>query len=262
MIITTILTSFGLLASATQSPPAPLVDRVGFPDGYQTTFVPLFAFDRPDTRQVRVVYGNHQAASTRKGEPYAYGSVLVMETHRARLDTQNVPVRDADGRFIRDGLVGIFVMRKERGYGVEYAANRTGEWEYVAYTPTGSFLTPPSESWSCANCHLSATAGQDWVFRTNLIHEGQASTGAMPDGVVQHYAFVPSAIRIRAGSYVTWLNDDQVEHRIAVQLPDRVLDGPIMAPGNSYRVRFNSTGDYVVACRIHPAMRARVTVDP
>lgn len=68
-----------------------------------------------------------------KGQPYPYGSVIVMETYRARADAQNNPLRDGNGRFIRDTLAGIFVMRKERGFGVEYEHNRTGEWEYVAY---------------------------------------------------------------------------------------------------------------------------------
>lgn len=244
-----------------QNPPAPPVDRVGFPDDYRTSFVPLFAFDRPDTRQIRVVYGNHTAASVAKGSPYPYGSVLVMETYTARLDATNVPLRDGNGRYIRNLLAGIFVMRKERGYGVEYEQNRTGEWEYVAYRPDRTFLTPPRDSWSCANCHLMATAGRDWVFRGNLAHEGSASTGALPDGVLQHYAFLPSTIRVRAGSFVTWLNDDEVDHRIAV-LGAQPIEGPVMVTGNSYRLRFNSTGEYDVACRIHPTMRGRVIVDP
>ena len=255
--------ALGLSSSAqSQSPPAPLVDRVGFPDDYQTTFVPLYAFDRPDTRQVRVVYGNHVATSVPKGAPYPYGSVLVMETYGARLSAATLtPVLDANGRYMRGNLAGIFVMRKERGYGVEYEHNRTGEWEYVAYRADRTFLTPPRDSWSCANCHLQGTAARDWVFRRNLIEEGTASTGALPDGVLQVYSFLPATIRVRAGSFVTWLNDDEVDHRIAV-LGTQPVEGPLMTSGNSYRIRFNSTGEYDVACRIHPTMRGRVIVDP
>src|SRR5687767_12454567 len=97
------------VGAQSQTHPAPLVDRDGFPNDYQTTFVPLFAFDRPDNRQIRVIYGNHLVTNTRKGDPYQYGSVLVMETYRARTDAQNVPLRDANGRFIRDQLTAIFV---------------------------------------------------------------------------------------------------------------------------------------------------------
>jgi plastocyanin len=245
-----------------QTQPAPVVDRVGFPEDYQTTFVPMYAFDRPDTRQVRVVYGNHLATSAPKGGPYPYGSVLVMETYGARISAATLtPALDGNGRYIRGNLAGIFVMRKERGYGVEYEHNRTGEWEYVAYRADRTLLTPPRESWTCANCHLQATAGRDWVFRRNLIEEGHSGTGAVPDGVLQVYSFIPSTIRVRMGSFVTWLNDDEVDHRIAV-LGAQPVEGPLMTTGSSYRARFNSTGEYEVACRIHPTMRGRIIVDP
>jgi plastocyanin len=242
-------------------PPAPLVDRVGFPDDYQTKFVPLFAFDRPDNRQIRVVYGNHLVTNTPKGEPYPYGSIIVMETYRSRTDAQNVPLRDGNGRYIRDTLTAIFVMRKERGFGQDYAQNRTGEWEYVAYRPDRTYQTEPRGSWTCANCHLMATATHDWVFRGNMIFDTADSKGTIPDGVMQHYSFVPTSIRVKAGSTVSWVNDDEVDHQIAVTT-GQVTDGPVMTPGSSFRVRFNSTGQYDIACRIHPTMRATVTVDP
>jgi plastocyanin len=249
------------MSAGAQSQPAPVVDRIGFPDNYATTFVPLFAFDRPDNRQIRVVFGNDVAANAIKGQPYPYGSILVMETYRARTDAQNNPLRDADGRYIRDQLTAIFVMRKERGFGIEYEQNRTGEWEYVAYRADRTYQTQPRDSWTCANCHLMATATRDWVFRGNLIFEGTSSTGALPDGVLQHYLFLPSTIRVRAGSFVTWINDDEVDHRIAVT-SGQVVEGPTMATGTSFRARFNSPGEYDVTCRIHPTMRARVIVDP
>ena len=111
-----------VLGGRAQTPaePAPTVDRVGFPENYQTQFVPLFAFDRPDARQVRVVYGNHVVTNGPRYGPYDYGSVLVMETYRAAQDAQGTVLKDAAGRFIRDQLLGIFVMRKERGFGVDY----------------------------------------------------------------------------------------------------------------------------------------------
>jgi plastocyanin len=244
-----------------QTPPAPVVDRVGFPTDYRNQFVPLFAFDRPDARQIRLIYGNHTASNAVKGQPYPYGTVLVMETYRAAADASGAIARDANGRFIRDALTGIFVMRKERGYGVEYEQNRTGEWEYVAYRPDGTHQTQPRDSWTCANCHLMATANRDWVFRGHMIHERTNSTGAVPDGVLQHYAFIPAAIRVKTGSSVTWLNDDEIDHRIAVTT-GQVVEGPTMTTGTTFRARFNSPGEYDVTCRIHPTMRARVTVEP
>jgi plastocyanin len=255
------LATTSAIVAGSQAQPSPAVDRVGFPVNYQTTYVPLFTFDRPDARQVRVIYGNGAAASAREGQPFPNDSVLVMETYSARTDAQNNLVTDGNGRFVRNALVGIFVMRKYRGYGVEYEHNRTGEWEYVAYRADGTHLTPPRDSWTCANCHLQATEGRDWVFRRNMIAERSANTGAVPDGVLQHYSFVPASLRVRAGSLVTWVNDDEVDHRIAIGTTP-VTDGPLLPTGSSFRMRFNTPGVYVVACRIHPTMRGQVTVEP
>jgi plastocyanin len=251
----------GILSVGAQTTPAPVVDRIGFPDNYQTDFVPLFAFDRPDNGQIRVVYGNHVASNAKKGEPYPYGSILVMETWRARTDAQNNRLKDADGRYIRDTLTAIFVMRKERGFGVEYEQNRTGEWEYVAYRPDRTYNTEPRNSFSCAQCHLMATGARDWVFRSFMQFEGTSSTGEIPDGVLQQYLFIPSTIRVKAGSTVTWLNDDEVDHRIAITT-GQVVEAPTMPWGTTFRARFNSTGEYNVTCRIHPTMRATVIVEP
>lgn len=209
-----------------------------------------------------MIYGNHLVTNTRKGEPYQYGSVLVTEAYRARTDAQNVPLRDANGRFIRDQLTAIFVMRKEPGFGVEYEQNRTGEWEYVAYRPDRTYQTEPRGSWSCATCHVMATGTRDWVFRGNMIYDTADGKGAVPDGVMQHYSFLPSTIRVRAGSAVNWLNDDEVDHQIAVTT-GQVVNGPVMSSGTSFRARFNSPGEYDVtwdftrsSCGDAPALRA------
>ncbi len=249
------------VGAQSQSQPAPLVDRVEFPDDYQLRFAHLFTFDRPDARQIRVIFGNAAAASVQEGQPFPNDSILVMETYRARVDAQNNPLRDGNGRFIRDALTAIFVMRKYRGFGAEYEHNRTGEWEYVAYRADRTYQTQPRDSWTCANCHLMATESRDWVFRRNMIAERNSNTGAVPDGVLQHYAFVPAAIRVKAGTVVTWVNDDDVDHRIAITTAP-VIEGPTLTSGQSFRTKFSSPGEYDVACRIHPAMRARVTVEP
>jgi len=73
--------SIGLFRLEGQVNPAPEVDRVGFPEGYRDNYFVLYVFDRPDNRQVRVIYGNEAAARARPGEPFSYGSILVMETY-------------------------------------------------------------------------------------------------------------------------------------------------------------------------------------
>jgi len=149
--------------------PAPSEDGVGFPTGYQEDFKLMYIYDRLDNRQVRVICGNEVAVSVKQGEPFPYGSILVMETWRAKLDADGNLVKDPNGHLIRENLNGIFVMRKEKGFGEAYQDLRTGEWEYVAYHPDESHLTPPQNSANCAACHLASNEDKDWVFRADIL---------------------------------------------------------------------------------------------
>jgi Cytochrome P460 len=94
-----------------------------------------------------------------------------METYRAIVDDRNIPVRDTSGRFQPNELTGIFVMRKEPGFGAEYGPQRNGEWEYVSFRPDGSYANEPANTNGCAACHADAGATRDWTWRTSLFFQ-------------------------------------------------------------------------------------------
>src|SRR6266571_355202 len=93
---------FAVLTGNAQNPPAPTVDRVGFPGAdYMNTMNLLYVFDRPDNKSVRTVYANDLAFNVPNGQQsaYPYGSVIVFENWAALVDAQGNAVLDADGRF-------------------------------------------------------------------------------------------------------------------------------------------------------------------
>jgi Cytochrome P460 len=92
----------------------------------------FLVLDRSDNKQVRVIYVNDAAANGAFNN-FPYGSILVMETYRAKEDESGAVVLDENGRFQRDTLTGIFVMRKEPGFG--------------AWPPPAAF--PSSNTHSC-----------------------------------------------------------------------------------------------------------------
>jgi chitinase len=143
-------------------PPAPDEDRVGFPKDYATRFEVLRRVERLEKKQVVTVYGDERAASVRRAAdlPYPYGSVIVMETAEARTGE--------GGKTSKGEVVGLHVMRREKGFGEAYGKNRTGEWEYVEYRADGSYITPPRKSFACAECHVKAGADRDYVYRGRL----------------------------------------------------------------------------------------------
>ena len=253
-----------LLATAcaiahSQTLPGTSQDRVGYPEGYRDTFTLLYTFDRPDTKRILVTYGNDRAVSVQRGEQgnYPYGSIIVQETWTAQLDAQGNPVLDSNGRFQRDQLTGnIVVMRKEAGFGVEYGDIRSGEWEYVAYRPDKSYGTTPQNSGGCSNCHLQAGGGKDWVFRANL--HFNAATGAVPDGVMKNYSYLPGALTVNAGRMVTVYNDDVVAH--TVTLDNGSYDSRQIRAGATISFKITEPGEYPFHCALHPNMKGKIVV--
>ena len=263
---------FQLSVGQTQTLPAPLLDRVGFPAGYKDTYKLFYVFDNYQNRQIRAVYGNGIAASVDPAQPFnfPYGSIILFESYTVKEDSSGGPMLDQNGRFIPNALTTLFVMRKERGFGAEYKELRNGEWEYVAYRPDGTYATPPSGTGSCALCHLtgggltltpqSRNIGAQWdyVFRPDL-YFGRGS-GAVPDGVMQHYVFVPSTIHAHPGQTITVYNSDQLLHRIIAD--DGSFDTGVMTPGSSFTVKAGDLGKATsFHCAIHSRMKGEVIAD-
>jgi plastocyanin len=243
------------------------VDRVGFPEGYATDYVRMFVLDRPDNRQVRVIYGNQAAVSVKYGEPLPYGSILVMETWSSKRDAAGNAEMDASGRFVPDALTGIFVQRKEQGFGEAYQVQRSGEWEYVAFRPDKSYSQPPENTNACAACHQDAGKTRDFLFRTDLYYFQKS--GAVPQAVVgmaalgrvpiQNYSFVPGDATVKAGTLVTWINEDEAVHTITAA--DNSWDSGRVSLGASYSRMFEQPGVYEYFCSLHQNMKARLIVE-
>jgi plastocyanin len=247
--------------------PEPAADQVGLPENYATQFTPFYVFDRPDNRQVRVVYANTAAAAAVSGRPFALGSILVMETWPAKKDAQGIPLVDANGRYLRDTLSGIFVMRKEKWFGRRYGVNQTGDWEYASFLAdadrTPNVVGDAAEE-RCAICHLDAGPSRDWVYRAN-IHFGEAS-GAVPQPrpgqaasapFVLNYTFVPGTITVPSGTRVTWTNEDVVTHTVTAN--DRAFS-LFLAQGASMSRTFSTAGTFDYFCAVHDRMRGTVIV--
>jgi hypothetical protein len=256
----------------TQTLPAPTEDRVRFPAGYQLSYTPLYTFDNYQNRQIRKVYANYIAASVSPGHVFnfPYGSIILFESYSVQEDAAGEPLLDSKGRFVPNALTTIFVMRKERGFGAEYKELRNGEWEYVAYRPDGTYSTMPSGTGSCALCHLtggslslspqSRNIGAQWdyVFRPDLYFS--KGSGAVPDGVLQHYVFVPSTIHARPGQTITVYNSDQLVHRIVAD--NGSFDTGVMNPGSSFTVTAGDTGTAIsYHCVIHSRVKGQVVAD-
>jgi plastocyanin len=65
--------------------------------------------------------------------------------------------------------------------------------------------------------------------------------------MVKSYRFDPKVIEVKAGSTVTWTNDDNFTHTVQVDgQPDHEVD-----KGKSVSIRFDKPGTYHYVCRLH-----------
>jgi plastocyanin len=235
----------------------------------------LYTFDNFQNRQIRVVWGNPAAASVKPGNVFSfpYSSILLFESYSVQEDANGAPILDGNGRFIPKQLTTIFVMRKEKGFGQDYGFIRNGEWEYVAYNPDGTYNTLPSGTGTCAACHLSGASNSvipvtaasvnigaqwDYVFRPDL-YFGRG-TGAVPNGAMSHYVFVPDTIHALPGQVVTVYNNDQLLHHIVAD--DQSFDTGVLQPGGSFTVTAGRAGTTIsYHCTIHSRMKGMIVVD-
>jgi len=141
-------------------------DPVGIPRDY-THFEQVRSMSTQGANaQSGFVRLNGPAATVTSAEApkYPYGSVAVMEWWSIAKDEQGKPRRDAGGGLVKDAVVRLDVMRKERGFGAGYQDDRSGEWEFASYAPDGKLLTTAAEGKACAGCHKKAGETRDFVY--------------------------------------------------------------------------------------------------
>ena len=128
--------------------------KISFPENYRETFTNYLSIDRvqhPD--QVMRLFANDIAMQGPGDDgKLPFGSILVAEIYKAKLDSDNEVITSSLGRRIRDQLALVGVMQREEGWGAQYPqAIRNGNWEYAAYNSDGS--TSNTNLNACLACH-------------------------------------------------------------------------------------------------------------
>ncbi len=73
---------------------------------------------------------------------------------------------------------------------------------------------------------------------------------------IANFAFDPADLTVKAGTEVTWTNNDSTTHTINF---DSFNSGDV-APGSTYKHTFADKGTFNYHCSIHPSMQGKVTV--
>jgi amicyanin len=77
---------------------------------------------------------------------------------------------------------------------------------------------------------------------------------------IREFKYMPPVIRVKAGSRVTWINDDTAGHTASSRMGADV-ETETIAQGERKTITLDKPGTYDYICDFHPYMEGRVIVE-
>jgi plastocyanin len=77
---------------------------------------------------------------------------------------------------------------------------------------------------------------------------------------IDNFTFAPQTLTVKAGTTVTWRNEDDIPHTIASAR--RVFRSKTLDTDDSFSFTFTEPGSYEYFCSLHPHMTGKVVVEP
>ena len=77
---------------------------------------------------------------------------------------------------------------------------------------------------------------------------------------IKNFAFSPATLQVKAGTTVTWTNQDTDAHTVTSAASGGPLHSAALATHAAYSYTFTKPGTYAYICTIHPFMPATVEV--
>ena len=78
--------------------------------------------------------------------------------------------------------------------------------------------------------------------------------------MVKLFQYQPGRVPVKAGTTVTWVNDDEIFHTVTVDSKDKSFDAPLDGKGKSFSFTFTQPGIYSYFCDRHEHMRGEIEV--
>ncbi len=254
------------VAVAQQVLVTPGPNKLAFPAGYDKGV--LYAtLDRWDNKQYREFWTSADVVKAAKeGKPIPDGAVITLAAYAAKLDADGKPLKDANGRFVKDKLLAVNPMMKKQGAADDIPASiRNGDWIYQSFTPDGQ-VNDKANLTACYQCHLPF-AKDDYL--TNLAKlagkfpsDAKVAAAGPTDVTITNWVFGPGAVKITAGQSVTWINGDDSPHQITIVGADgkQGQRSELMLKGQSAKLQFDAAGNIAYVCGLHPSMKGTIEV--
>jgi plastocyanin len=76
---------------------------------------------------------------------------------------------------------------------------------------------------------------------------------------IDNFTFAPQSITVKAGTTVTWTNDDDIPHTVASKT--KLFKSKALDTGDKFSFTFTTPGAYEYFCSLHPHMIATIVVE-
>jgi plastocyanin len=77
---------------------------------------------------------------------------------------------------------------------------------------------------------------------------------------IKLFQFQPGRVQVKAGTTVTWINDDEIVHTVTLDAKEKRFDAVLDGKGKSFSFTFTQPGIYAYYCDRHEHMRGEIEV--
>ena len=96
------------------------------------------------------------------------------------------------------------------------------------------------------------------VGSPSVTANSQQPSSATAEVKIDNFSFGPGTLKVAVGTTVTWINHDDIPHKVVST--DEVFKSKVLDTDEKFSYTFTKPGDYPYFCSIHPKMTGTVVV--
>jgi len=97
------------------------------------------------------------------------------------------------------------------------------------------------------------------VFAAATARPAASAQAADAEVQIDQFAFAPQRVTVKAGTTVTWINDDDIPHTVASS--SKSFKSKPLDTKDKFSFTFTTPGTYEYFCSLHPHMTGAIVVE-
>jgi amicyanin len=106
---------------------------------------------------------------------------------------------------------------------------------------------------------VSSAASLGAVLAAALFFSPMPALAADAAVKIDNFTFDPPRLTVKAGTSVTWQNEDDIPHTIAAS--DKTFKSKVLDTDDKFAFTFTTPGTYEYFCSLHPHMTGTIVVE-